>query len=280
MNGLLRRLSSFLARMDAKAWTSVLLSAGLLAFVLFMLIWGQHFLNLERDGELDRILSAISDSPWAVVGVIIVFSFLALTGFPQAVLIMATVLVFGPVEGAANAWFATMISATITFWIGRRLGGGWVERVGGKHIHSLVRLIGRHGALSSAIIRIVPSAPFIVVNAAAGAARITLVKYWLGTGVGIIPKIMFIAVLAAMAPNALRSGEAGAGAIALLKSVNPLQWLLFALVIAFWIGFIYVMRRLYADMRRRENPNESLMSINDESLPSQHEENPDSKALK
>jgi uncharacterized membrane protein YdjX (TVP38/TMEM64 family) len=274
MNDLLRRLSSFLARMDAKAWTSVLLSEALLLFVLFMLIWGQHFLNLDRDGQLDRILAVIASSRWAVLGVVLIFSFLALTGFPQAFLIMATVLVFGPVEGAANAWLATMISATITFWIGRRLGGGWVQRVGGERVNSLVRLIARHGALSSAIIRIVPSAPFIVVNSAAGAARISIFKYWIGTGVGIIPKIMFIAVLAAMAPNALKSGEASVSIFGLLKSIDPLQWGLILLVIAFWIGFIYVMRRLYRDLRRRENANESLTSINDDLQPSPDEKNP------
>ena len=47
----LRRLWRFLTAMDAKAITSLAVSVILLIFVVFMLAYGQQWLNLDREGQ-------------------------------------------------------------------------------------------------------------------------------------------------------------------------------------------------------------------------------------
>ena len=86
--------------MDAKAITSLAVSIILLFFVVVMLAFGQQWFNLEQDGQLRKLIMAAAESPWAVVGVVSIFVFLALTGFPQVGLITVTVIVFGPKNGA------------------------------------------------------------------------------------------------------------------------------------------------------------------------------------
>ena len=250
----MRRLARFLGSMDAKAITSLAVSLTLLIFVVLMLAYGQEWLNLSEDEDnLSRILMSVSHSPWAIIGVMSIFTIMALTGFPQILLITATVIVFGPRVGAVYAWFATMASATLTFGLGHFLGGRWVRRFGGERGQRMIDFLDKHGILASGLIRVVPSAPFIVVNAAAGAAHIPIWKYWVGTGIGIIPKIFLVAVLASFAPdtNILKDGVGGI--VDFFTSREPRDLAIIAGVIVVWIGFLIWVRRFYQQLGKRED---------------------------
>ncbi len=249
----LRRLGRFLTSMDAKAVTSLAVSVVLLIFVLLMLAFGQQWFDLNEDGELRQLIMEAAESRWAVLGVISIFVFLALTGFPQVALITATVIVFGPWNGATYSWIATMASATLTFGLGHFLGGRWVRRFGAERVQRTMDFIGRHGIVASGLVRVVPSAPFIVVNAAAGAAHIPMWKFWVGTGAGIIPKIAVIALLAAFFPEPEAFQAEMDGLLDFFMSRDPRNLALIGLVIVAWLGFLLLMRWLYRRLRRREN---------------------------
>ena len=246
------RFGRFLNSMDAKAWVSVAVSAALLVFVLFMFLFGRSLLNLERDGQLERLIYAAAQSPWAVPIVVAIFVVLALTGFPQILLITATIIAFGARQGAIYAWLATMISATFTFGLGWWYGGRFARRFGGERVQGTIDFIGRHGVIASALIRVVPSAPFIVVNAAAGAARIPLWKYWIGTGAGIVPKILLVVALGAVAPGGNGLSDGVEGIVGFFTSRAPQDFALVAVIIVVWIGVLLLARRAVARMSRRD----------------------------
>lgn len=248
----LRRLGRFLNAMDAKAVTSLAVSVTLLVFVVLMFLFGQQWLLLEGKDEL-TLLTRAAESPWAILGVISVFSLLALTGFPQIVLITATVMAFGPLQGAIFSWIATMSSATLTFGLGHFLGGRWVRRLGGDRVQRTINFIGHHGIIASGLVRVVPSAPFIVVNAAAGSAHIPMWKFWTGTSFGIVPKIALVAVLIAFAPDADVMSEGIGGLVEFFTSREPRDLAIIALIIGGWLGFLLLMRWVYQMMRRRES---------------------------
>jgi uncharacterized membrane protein YdjX (TVP38/TMEM64 family) len=248
----LRRLGRFLSAMDAKAMTSVAISLILLVFVILMFLYGQQWLRLNDDTALLSALARAAQSPWAILGVVSVFSLLALTGFPQILLFAATVIVFGPRTGALYCWIATMASATLTFGIGHFLGGRWVKRIGGERMQRTVNFLSHRGILACAMIRVIPSAPFIVVNATAGAAHIPLWKFWTGTGIGIVPKILLVAVLGALAPSEAVFQEGIAGIVDFFTSREPRDLALLALIIAAWLGFLLFVRWLYQRLRSRE----------------------------
>ncbi len=248
----LSELGRFLTTMDAKAATSLFVSSALLLFVVFMFFFGQHWLNLEDREQLNRVLFAASQSPWAAPIVISIFIVLALTGFPQFLLIAATIFTFGARDGALYAWLATMISATFTFGLGHWFGGRFVRRFGGERTQATIDFIGRHGIIASGLIRVVPSAPFIVVNAAAGAAHIPLWKYWAGTSVGIVPKILFVAALGLLAPDQHSVAEGIQGIYDFFISREPRDLALLAALIAGWLGFLLFVRWIYHAMRRRD----------------------------
>jgi uncharacterized membrane protein YdjX (TVP38/TMEM64 family) len=247
----LRRLGRFVTEMDAKAMTSLGVSVVLLAFVIIMFAFGQEWLRLDREGALAQIFERAAHSQWAIFGVISVYSLLALTGFPQILLFTATIVAFGPQTGALYSWVGTMASATLSFLLGHLFGGAWVRRFGGARVQSSIDFLARHGVLACALIRVVPSAPFIVVNAAAGAAHIPLWKYWLGTGIGIIPKIALVAVIGSYAADAKALEHGVEGLVAFFQSREPRDLAIMALIIPVWLGFLLSMRIVYLRMRRR-----------------------------
>lgn len=249
----LRLLGRLLTSMDAKAITSLAVSLILLVFVVLMLAFGQQWLNIDQEDGLTQLLMTAAESPWAVIGVVSIFVFLALTGFPQIFLITATVIVFGPQNGAIYSWIATMTSATLTFGLGHFLGGRWVRRKGGERVQRTIDFIGRHGVLASGLVRVVPSAPFIVVNAAAGAAHIPMWKFWVGTGIGIIPKILVVAGLAAFTPDTDALREGVSGVFDFFTSRNPKDLSIVALIIVAWLGFLLLVRWIYRRLRKSDN---------------------------
>jgi uncharacterized membrane protein YdjX (TVP38/TMEM64 family) len=248
----LGELGKFLTTMDAKAATSLFVSIALLAFVLAMFFFGQQWLNLEDQEQVKRVLADAANSSWAVPIVVSVFVVLALTGFPQFLLIAATVFAFGARDGAYYSWLATMISATVTFALGHWFGGRFVRRFGGERFQSTIDFIGRHGILASGLIRVVPSAPFIVVNAAAGAAHIPLWKYWAGTSIGIVPKILLVAALSTLAPDEQTMANGVEGIYDFFTSREPQDLLILVGLIAGWLAFLLLVRWIYHRMRRSD----------------------------
>lgn len=250
----LRRLGRFLNSMDAKAITSLAVSVVLLVFVILMFLYGQQWLHLNDDTALMQALIRAADSPWAILGVISVYSLLALTGFPQILLFTATIIVFGARTGAVYCWIATMASATLTFGIGHFLGGRWIKRIGGERMQRSINFLSHRGILASALIRVIPSGPFIVVNATAGAAHIPLWKFWAGTGVGIVPKILLVAILRVLAPSADVLKQDMTGVVAFFTSREPRDLAILALILVAWLGFLLLVRWLYRRLRSRERP--------------------------
>ena len=187
---------------------------------------------------MEALLTHAAEGPFAPLWVMLVFSGLALAGVPQFMLIAATVVVFGPWLGGLYAWLATMASAVLGFVLGRLFAQRMLLRYGGERLNQLSTLIARHGVLSMALIRNVPSAPFIVINVAAGATAMSPAKYALGTGLGIIPKIAFIMLL-------------GAGVMEALTHWRPQDILWIGALIGVWIALGYAAKRYWDKLHRR-----------------------------
>lgn len=234
---------------DPRTYVSFGVSILLLLFVVAMFVFGQEWLRLDDQGAIRQIFAKAADSHLALVGVIAAYTLLAMTGFPQIWLFVATVLAFGPQTGGVYAWVGTMVSATLTFFLGHLLGGQWVKRWGGDKVQQSMEYIGRHGILASGLVRVVPSAPFIVVNAAAGAAHIPIWKYWLGTGIGTVPKIALVAIAAAIAPpDVLEHGVSGI--LGFFQSRHPRDLAIMAVIISAWVAILLGARWMYV---RRAN---------------------------
>ena len=174
--------------------------------------------------------TSLRDSPWGPLVVVIVYAAAGLLVFPLLVLIAATAMVFGPVLGPVYTLAGALASAALTFAIGRTLGRQTVRRLAGSRVNDLSRRLARRGLLTVAFVRMLPIAPFSIVNVVAGASHIRWSDFLLGTVIGLAPGITTLTFFVDRAIAAIR--EPGAGTFA---------WLAVAICIV--VGLAWVLRR-------------------------------------
>ncbi len=128
---------------------------------------------------------------------IAIFTTASLLAVPVTVLIVVTALVFGPFLGFTYSLAGVLASATIAYAIGHVSGRDAVRRIGGSKINKLSRQLGRRGLVSIMVARVVPVAPFVVVNLVAGASHINLRDFVLGSFLGMMtPGLLALTVFA------------------------------------------------------------------------------------
>lgn len=230
--------------LSADQWSTLLVVGSfILGTVTLALsyIYGGAFLQVHGQDSVQSLLAHAADGPFASVWVMLVFSGLAIAGVPQFMLIAATVAVFGPWLGGLYAWTATLASAVFGFALGKLFAARMMRRYGGERLNQLGTLIARHGIVSTALIRNVPSAPFIVINVAAGATSLGTTKFLIGTGLGIIPKIGIIMLI-------------GAGVWDALTHWRPIDALWIALVLLAWIAIGFGAKWAWDRLRKADRP--------------------------
>ena len=225
----MRRLFAFLSNMDAQAWRALLVSFVLFGGVGLVFFFGAQLMGFDGERTLEGWLGA-ARGPWSLPVAVAAFAALAFVGTPQIVLIAAAVVAFGPDVGAAYSWIGTMVSAMVGFYLGRAAGARTLERFSGEGVARFMRLVGENGFLASLVVRLVPSAPFIVVNMAAGVTPMRALHFVAGTGLGIIPKIALTAF-------------AGASIGQLMKGEIGSHGLVVAAVAAIWLAIGWFARR-------------------------------------
>jgi len=169
-----------------------LIGFGLALLTLGLLALAWHFTSLHDWLAVDRLLDwgdELRGHPWSPLGVAAVFVAGGLIAFPLLVLIALTAAVFGPALGALYAAAGAMLSATATFGIGRKLGRETVRKLAGNRINALSRRLAQHGLLAVLVVRMLPIAPFSIVNVVAGASHIRWRDFLFGTFLGLMPGI-------------------------------------------------------------------------------------------
>jgi uncharacterized membrane protein YdjX (TVP38/TMEM64 family) len=111
---------------------------------------------------------------------------------------------FGPVLGNAYAFAGWLCSAALGFGIARVIGRDWVQKIARPRIKDLLHRAGRHGFLTVLSMRILPVAPFTMVNLFVGASGIGFADFFLATVIGRIPGIVTLALFGVQLENFLR----------------------------------------------------------------------------
>lgn len=159
--------------------------------------------------ELEHLrdwLSAGGQGPYALAagGAIVVVLFFI--GAPQAVIVVAAVLAFGPWTGLAVSWTGKMVACLMGFAVGRRFGAPILARYSSGAVARAMAVLSREGGLiACAVVRMIPTVPSVLVNIAAGAAPIRLRDFVIGTALGSVP----IMALTAFAGEAALRGLQG-----------------------------------------------------------------------
>lgn len=159
---------------------------------------------IDLQSALDR-MSELSGQWFAPLAVIAIYTVGSLLMIPVTLMIVATGLAFGAWFGFGYALLGAVTSALIIYFIGHAVGHKAVQMLPENKVSRVSRFVGKKGLPAMIVLRIVPVAPFTVVNLVAGASHIRLRDYALGTLLGMVPGVLALVVLSDRIVAAVRS---------------------------------------------------------------------------
>jgi phospholipase D1/2 len=167
-----------------------------LAIVFLFCLW--------RFTPLKEYLDAANLAVWvasfrksALSWLYVLFGYLVggLVFFPVTVLIVATSTVFGPISAFFLSLGGSIASAALTFAIGHWLGRNTIRNFAGGRLNNISKQMAQRGVLAVGALRLVPIAPFTLVNLVAGASHIRFRDYLFGTLIGMAPGVAGLTLL-------------------------------------------------------------------------------------
>ncbi|MGB5831900.1 MAG: VTT domain-containing protein [Thiohalocapsa sp.] len=204
--------------------------AGLGLVVLFIALaaaWRWTALGEWLQPELlSRAVNGLSTAPWGPPVAVAGFVCAAVVAVPVTLLILVSALAFGSMTGALVAFAGSVLAALAGYGLGAYLGRPAVERMTGGSLERLSRRLARHGILTVVTVRIVPLAPFAVINLFAGASHLGIRDYLLGTALGMAPAILGMSIFAEGLISLVREADLRAVALLLVGvlAIGGLAW--------------------------------------------------------
>lgn len=165
----------------------------LLALVALAVVWNIYVPD-DSQGMAELLaslrLSAGSLPAWLVLAGVLLASIVAV---PLGIIIVASALLFGPLPATAYILTGATLGGVVSYGIGNYLGHDGLQRFAGERINRISRRLAERGLLSVIIIRLLPIAPFAIVNMIAGASHLRLRDFIPGTLIGMLPGTLIIA---------------------------------------------------------------------------------------
>lgn len=151
---------------------------------------------------------SIKNHPTAFYFVVGAYLVASLILFPVTILNVATVFTFGPLLGNLYGLAGWLASAAMGYGIGRLLGREMIKKLARSWHARLVRPVERHGFITVLTMRVLPVAPFTLVNFFVGASGIRFRDFFLASLVGRIPGIVMLTLAGFQIENFLRQPSA------------------------------------------------------------------------
>jgi uncharacterized membrane protein YdjX (TVP38/TMEM64 family) len=172
----------------------------------------------------------IGGNRWTPLVLVVAYTPGAFLMFPRPLLTLVTILALGPRLGLAASMGGIMLSALATYAAGRFLKRGTVRHLAGEALDKASGVLRGHGVVAIFAANMLPVPPFGVQGILAGALRIKLWEYVLGTLLSLLPGALMITAFGAQIRTAFEDPS----------KVN--YWLPALAAVAFGV-FVYFGRR-------------------------------------
>jgi phospholipase D1/2 len=170
---------------------------------------------------------------WAPLVVLLAYTPACVVLFPRAFITLFAVAAFGVWHGFAYAMAGVLLACGATYFVGTKMNRETVRRLARGRLNRLSRVMRRRGVLAMTAVRLVPIAPFAVVNVVAGAIHLRLRDFLIGSALGILPGTLVATVFGDQLVTGIRDP----------RSIN--LWLVAGLVAALVIGTRFVRKWLF-----------------------------------
>lgn len=184
-------------------------------------------------------LEASRGTWWGLPAVCLVYVIGGIIFFPVTVLSLAVAVIFGPVWGPIYGICGALLSAALLFGVGHVLGMRGLRKIGGSKVRIIDEKFRRSGIVGVAAVRLLPIAPYSLVNLVAGISSIGIFQFLGGTFLG-------------MFPTMIAKGLVGDSIAQILIEPTPLSISYLVGGIALWVGVAVVSQKLANRYQRRK----------------------------
>jgi phosphatidylserine/phosphatidylglycerophosphate/cardiolipin synthase-like enzyme/uncharacterized membrane protein YdjX (TVP38/TMEM64 family) len=161
----------------------------LLAAAIVVSLWRWTPLHERFPAEFFVAMGAAPLAPWVAIAAYVVGALLAV---PIGLLVIATALFFHGAPGMLLSLAGALVAALVLYGAGRLLGRQATRRIADERLNRITRRLAQHGVLAIAVLRLVPVASYAAASAVAGASRIRLREFVLGTLLGTAPLVLIV----------------------------------------------------------------------------------------
>jgi phospholipase D1/2 len=176
---------------------------------------------------LTALIERVRDPKLGLLYVLLTFGLGTLAFAPVTLLMGATALVLGPVLGFAYGMLGALFGCSISYWLGRLLGGNVVVRLGGHRLVKLRTLVHARSFRAVLIARFLPIGNFTLINLFLGSLRVRYAPYMLANVVGVTPALLAFTLLSEQLQEAIQAPS--------VMSIGRLALIALALLLAAWI---------------------------------------------
>jgi phospholipase D1/2 len=173
----------------------IVLTASLLAVaVLCIVLWRfTSVAQLVDPVRLARQLDDLQGVWWAPFAFALAFPLLGLVVFPVTALSAMVAFIFPPPIAIATSFSGIMMSAALLHWLGTRFRKTVRDGLGSA-VTRVESALSDHSIVTIAAIRMIPLAPFTLVNLVAGAIGVRFRDYMLGSALGLTPGMVMLSL--------------------------------------------------------------------------------------
>jgi phospholipase D1/2 len=159
------------------------LSGGLFWFAREHVSWFQP-------ENIENFLHSARSSPSAILIVWACYIVGGFILFPVTLMSLLTAAVFGSMWGPIYGLSGALLSGSLMFLIGRLLRKNGSQNIFGERAQKIDAQFRKAGVMGVTVLRIIPIAPFSIVNVAAGISSIRFSDFLIGSFLGFVPAFL------------------------------------------------------------------------------------------
>ncbi|MFL9711403.1 VTT domain-containing protein [Methylobacillus sp. Pita1] len=219
------------------------LIAGILLVAAVALSWKVTPLaEYATPEKIVPLLEQVQNTAWAFPAGLAAYVLGTLVFLPHMVMTGTVVVVFAPLEAFLIAMLGSLISVSVGWLAGLGLGKKSLQAMLGRHAEKISQYARDGGVMGLTLLRLLPIAPFTVVNLALGMMKVPFVTLLIATVLGLLP-------------GTLVSVFIGQSALALFKNPDPHNAVLVGAGLLLWVLVIVSTHFLSRHWQRRLHAN-------------------------
>jgi len=186
------RFESDLGRNHLRFLQSIPFLFGTALGLLLLLLAVWNVIPFFEASELKDFFLRYENQKMQPMWVLFIFTVGGLLFVPVNILILATASLFSFVPAFLIAILGSLLNASVSYAVGNFLGKKTIQKFFFHRVNRLAKRMEQKGVFPIVIIRLLPIAPYSIVNFIAGAFKISFKNYLLGTCIGMMPGTIFL----------------------------------------------------------------------------------------